>query len=71
MEQTMLSDEEKKEMLEDAKDQARRKAFAQARNRTLNQLVSGAQYLRFLQGVQNFFPHKKSPKKIEGAMFKL
>lgn len=67
----MLNDEQKKEMLADAKDQERRKAFAQARSRVMNQPMTGQEYMNFVQSVQNLFPTPNKPHKIEGTMFKL
>ena len=67
----MLSDEEKKEMLEDAKSESRREDFSQAKNRVSHQAMSWTQYFSFLQGVQNLFPRRNSPKKIQGSAFKL
>ncbi len=67
----MLSDEEKREMLEDARSESRRKAFARARTRVFSQPMTWEQYFRFLRGVVNLFPQKESFKKIEGSAFKL
>ena len=67
----MLSEEEKKEILADAQSESRRQSFAQASRRAKNQHLSGAEYVRFLQSVQNLFPRQKSAKKIEGNLFKL
>ena len=67
----MLSDEEKKEMLEDARSETRRQAFAHSRGRALNRSTTWAEYFHFLQSVQNIFPRKRSPKKIEGNKFRL
>ena len=65
----MLSDEEKMEMLQDARSETRRKAFA--RSRVLNRSTTWAEYFHFLHSVQNIFPQKKFPKKIEGNKFRL
>ncbi len=66
----MLSDEEKKEMLEDAADPKRRAHFAQARQESLKPMTWEA-YFRFLKGVRNLFPRKRPLKIIEGNLFKL
>ncbi len=67
----MLSDEEKKEMLEDANSESRRVAFARARTVAINRPMTWDQYFRFLRGVQNLFPQQRSPKKVQGNRFKL
>jgi hypothetical protein len=67
----MLSDEEKKEMLEDAHNASRGNAFAQARERRLSQPMSWQEYFQFLQTVQNLFPRPQSPHKTIGSYFKL
>ena len=56
----MLSDEEKREMLEDAHNAARGKAFAKARDRRLSQPMSWQEYFQFLQTIQDFFPRPQS-----------
>ena len=67
----MLSEDEKKEMLEDAHSKSRRKAFAEARGRIFNHPMTWAEYFRFLRSVQNLFPQQRLLKKIEGSKFKL
>lgn len=67
----MLSDEEKREMLEDAASESRRSAFAAARSRVIDHPMTGEQYLSFLKSVQNLFPRQIHLKKIEGRLFKL
>ena len=67
----MLSDEEKKEMLEDARSESRRKEFALSRKRVLNQTMTWTDYFHFLDSAQKLFPQQKFPKKIEGNAFKL
>lgn len=66
----MLSEEEKREMLEDAADPQRREMFAQARRRSLGPMT-WVEYFRFLEGVQNLFPQQKTRKVIEGPSFRL
>ncbi len=66
----MLSDEEKREMLEDAQSETRRKSFAQARQRSLTPMT-GEEYIQFLQSVQNMFPQVSVPKPTLGTSFKL
>ncbi|MBI4308829.1 MAG: hypothetical protein HY591_00705 [Candidatus Omnitrophica bacterium] len=67
----MLSDEEKMEMLQDARSESRREAFARARGNALNRSRTWAEYFSFLRSVQNIFPQKKSVKSIEGNNFRL
>ena len=66
----MLSDQDKKEMLADAQDPARRQAFADSRRRVLG-AMSWAEYFNFLKSVQNFFASPSMPHKITGEHFKL
>ncbi len=67
----MLSDEDKKEMLEDAQNPQRRQAFAQARQESIKPM-SWPEYFRFLKGVRNLFPYQQKPRRtIEGQIFKL
>lgn len=66
----MLSDEEKREMLEDAHDPKRREAFAKARQKA--QLRAGwPEYFAFLKSITNLFGRKTPPTKISGLHFKL
>ena len=67
----MLSDEERREILDDAKSNARRRSFAQVRISTQDQPMTWEQYFRFLRSIQNLFPQERVPKKTEGNMFKL
>ncbi len=67
----MLSDDEKREMLEDAQCKERGRSFAKARATVLDKKLTGPQYVAFLQSVQHMFPQPKVFKKIEGLMFKL
>ena len=67
----MLSEQDKKEMIEDAHDPQRKEAFAKARKQSLEPM-SWADYFSFLKNVQNLFPGQmKSRPKIEGNLFKL
>ncbi len=66
----MLSDQDKKEMLEDANNPLRAQAFAQARQRTM-QPMTWKSYLHFLTSIQNLFPQQRVPHKIQGNTFKL
>ena len=66
----MLSDREKQEMLEDARSESRRKAFAQAKERSLVPM-SGPEFLEFLNNNQKLFLQQSSPHKIMGNNFKL
>ena len=66
----MLSDQDKKEMLEDAFDLKRGQAFADSRRRSLEPM-SWEEYFSFLKTVQNFFPLPSKPHKITGKNFKL
>ena len=66
----MLSDEEKREMLEDAANPQRRVHFAQARQKSLAPMT-WREYFRFLKGVRNLFPQQRAHKIIEGRLFKL
>ncbi len=54
----MLSNEEKKEMLEDAKSIKRKKDFRYAQ-KTGKDIISYDQYLRLLEDVQRIFGHFK------------
>ena len=67
----MLSEEEKREILEDAHNAVRGKAFAQARERRLSQPMNWQEYFQFLQTVQNLFPSHQYPHKTTGGQFKL
>ena len=67
----MLSEQDKKEMLEDARDPKRKEVFAKIRKQSLDPM-SWEDYFRFLKSVQNLFPSQmKSRPKIEGNSFKL
>jgi len=66
----MLSNEEKNEMLLDAKDLKRKEAFAQARHRSL-QPMSWLHYFQFLNSLELLFPSSARPHKITGSQFKL
>ena len=58
----MLSKEEKKEMLEDARDQKRKINFRQGKKYASNS-ISFDEYISFLDGVQKIFgPFKLSRK---------
>lgn len=50
----MLSDEEKKEMLEDARSIARRDDFRMTRN-VFDQPISLDEYISYLEGIQKVF----------------
>lgn len=52
----MLSPEEKKEMLADAKSLNRRKDFAKAKNLTSKKRPSLDEYISFLISIQKIFP---------------
>ncbi len=67
----MLSDEEKREMLEDAHDQERGKVFASIKKFQQAQKMSGPQFTSFLSSIQGFFGHSAKPHKITGNNFKL
>ena len=66
----MLSEQDKKDMLADARDQGRRKAFADARARSIKP-IPWDEYLKFCQQVQTFFGFEAKPHKTEGSHFKL
>lgn len=66
----MLSDQDKKDMLADAHDPARRQAFADSRRRSLEPM-SWAEYFNFLKTTQKFFGLSVKPHKIVGEHFKL
>lgn len=66
----MLSEEDKREMLEDARDPQRKKDFTQARKHSLKPMT-WQEYFQFLQSVQNIFPREQSSKIIQGNIFKL
>ena len=66
----MLSEEEKREMLEDAQSAQRHQAFDEAKKRSLKPM-SWEKYFQFLQSVQDIFPQQRSPHKIQGNSFKL
>ena len=66
----MLSEQDKREMLEDARNLQRREAFSQSRQRSL-QPMSWQDYFQFLRSIQNIFPHTRSPHKTQGQVFKL
>ena len=51
----MLSNEEKKEMLFDAHNPARKEMFAKARRAGVNSLHSPDEYIKFLRGIQKVF----------------
>ncbi len=67
----MLSDEEKREMLEDAHNQERGKSFASVKKFQQAQKMSGSQFISFLTSVQGFFGLTAKPRKIIGDNFKL
>ena len=66
----MLSDEEKKEMLADARDPQRRVAFASSGSKRMTPMT-WEEYFQFLKSVQNIFPQDRVPHKITGTCFKL
>jgi hypothetical protein len=67
----MLSDDDKKQMREDAQNEDLRKAFADATARS-HKPTTWANYFSFLKSIQNLFPQQRRlPKKIEGNFFKL
>lgn len=66
----MLSEQDKKEILEDSADPKRRQAFADSRRRALVPM-SWAEYFSFLKAVQNIFILPSKPRKITGEHFKL
>ena len=51
----MLSDEEKKEMLEDAYSLVRKERFAKARDINVKCSYSIDEYIKFLSGIQKVF----------------
>ena len=52
----MLSEQEKKEMLADAKDMKRREAFRQAKSVQENRALSLKEYCAFIEQVRKAFP---------------
>ena len=67
----MLSEEEKREMLEDASDQSRRDSFRFSRECS-NSNISFDEYLTFLNNVQQMFlPFISSTKITETSLNKL
>ena len=66
----MLSDKDKRDMLNDAQDPKRGQAFAQARLKSLEPM-SWEEYMRFCTQVQPFFGQEAKPHKITGQFFKL
>jgi len=67
----MLTNEEKKEMLEDARSDARRKAFAVCANQR-QRAVSFDDYFSFLEDIQEIFgPFPISTKISPTANYKL
>jgi hypothetical protein len=68
---SVCSVKKKKEMLEDAHSEARRKIFAQARSQQFGQRMAGPEYVRFLQSVQKIFSHPISPHNIKGDKFRI
>jgi hypothetical protein len=67
----MLSDEEKREMLEDAHNKERGKSFAFVKKFQQSQKMSGPQFIFFLKSVSEFFGFSAKPHKITGNNFKL
>ena len=67
----MLSDQDKKEMLQDDHDPKRREAFAQAKANAVNKPMTWAEYFSFLKSVQHLFGQEAKPHKIVGPHFKL
>jgi len=59
----MLDPEMKREMLEDAADPKRREDFRQGRLKSVKQVSSLDDYLNFLEGVQEAFPHAEISRK--------
>jgi hypothetical protein len=66
----MLRPQDKKDMLADAHDPQRKRAFAESRRNSLRPL-SWTEYFIFLKSVQNFFSVPAKPHKITGKHFKL
>ena len=66
----MLSDQDKKDILADARDPRRRQAFADSRRRGLGPM-NWVEYFVFLKAAQNFFSLPSKPHKITGEHFKL
>jgi len=59
----MLDPEMKREMLEDAANLKRREDFRQGRLKGAKQILSLDEYLNFLEGVQEVFPHTEISRK--------
>ncbi|MBF0490567.1 MAG: hypothetical protein HQL15_08110 [Candidatus Omnitrophica bacterium] len=66
----MLSEQDKKEMIEDANSLQRREAFAQS-HQGRRKSMSWPEYFMFLKNIRNFFPQKRVLHKIKGDCFKL
>ncbi len=66
----MLSDEEKQEMLADARDQSRRESFAFAEQLSQERRLSGQEFVQFLTSIQKL-SMRPAFKRIEGSNFKL
>lgn len=66
----MLSEEDKKDILRDALDPARRQSFSDSRQRAVSPM-SWPEYFAFLKSTQNFFGTTAKPHKITGKNFKL
>ncbi len=64
----MLSDEEKKEMLEDGLSITRRNDFRYA-NEKIKSDISFDEYLKFLNDIQKVFPVKEANLKITETKF--
>lgn len=67
----MLSEEEKKEMLQDAASAERKQSFVRARKYRDAHPMSWPEYLEFLSSVQGFFIKEVFRNKTAGQNFKL
>ena len=65
----MLTEEEKREMLEDAADLDRREDFRKIRNTQGNYIPSLDEYIQFLDHLQEIFGPFKVSKKIMNTRF--
>ena len=67
----MLSDEEKREMLEDARSENRRKDFMAAKRFQQKDRESFEDYIIFLDSIQKFYPLSHRPIKTITKFYKL
>ena len=67
-----LSDQEKRELLEDAHSSERREEFAALRKRAEETRLSPEDYIQFLNEAQPFMHEKATPRPpIQGSVFLL